>query len=317
MFFGNKPDERWILCKQMGIQYAIAKLAPELTDCPAPWDFDSLRQSKEIFAQHGFELVGLEGDQFNMDRIKLGLPGRDDDIALYQQLLRNMGRLNIKLLCYNFMAGIGWYRTHTDIAERGNALVSGFDYAYTKELPFTKFGEVSEQTIWENYRYFISKVLPVAEESGVKMALHPDDPPVSPLFGIGRIFINASGIRKAVALSNSISHGLTFCQGTYATMGENLEELITEFKDRIHFIHIRDVKGTPQKFVETFHDNGQTNVVKLLQHYQQLGINVWLRSDHVPTLAGEENTQFGYTIKGSLFSIGYLKGILASIKNLL
>ncbi len=314
LFFGNTPDEKWQLARQMGINYAIAKLAPELTGALPPWDYLSLKQSKEIYEANGFKLYGLEGDQFDMNRIKFGLEGRDEDIELYKKMLVNMGQLGVKLLCYNFMAGIGWYRTTTDIKERAGALVSGFDSKIAHNLPMTKFGEVSEERIWENYQYFIKKVIPVAEQSGVKMALHPDDPPVSPLRGIGRIFIRADGIRKALALIESPSHGLTFCQGTYTTMGEDVKALINEFgTERIHFVHIRDVEGNADRFRETFHDNGPTKMPDLFKAYKAIGFEGPLRSDHVPTMAGESNSHYGYAMKGNLFGIGYMKGIMEAL----
>jgi len=229
-------------------------------------------------------------------------------------MLRNMGALNIKILCYNFMAGIGWYRTHTDIKERGGALVSGFDADVAKTLPLTEFGEVTEDEIWNNYTYFIEQVMPVAEEAGVQMALHPDDPPVSPLLGIGRIFTDANGIRRALALRDSPSHGVTFCQGTFTTMAEDIKSLALEFNDRIRFIHIRDVQGTRTKFNETFHDNGPTDMVEMLDLYRKIGFQGPIRSDHVPTMAGENNDQHGYAMKGNLFGIGYLKGIMEALK---
>lgn len=310
LFFGNKPDEKWYLARQMGIDYAIAKLAPEITGDLPPWDFESFKKSKEIYQANGFELYGLEGDQFDMNRIKFGLQGRDEDIELYKQMLINMGKLGVTLLCYNFMAGIGWYRTTTGIAERAGALVSGFDIDVANQLSLTAFGEVSAEKIWENYQYFIEQVMPVAEQAGVKMALHPDDPPVSPLRGIGRIFINANGIRKAMALSNSPSHGLTFCQGTYTTMGEDVKALIHEWKDHIQFVHIRDVTGTANNFRETFHDNGPTDMYAMMQQYKAIGFTGPLRSDHVPTMYGESNSHAGYEMKGNLFGVGYIKGLL-------
>jgi len=315
LFFGNKPDEKWQLASQMGIRYAIAKLAPEITGELAPWDFQSLKNSRDIYDANGFKLYGLEGDQFDMNRIKFGLAGRDEDIELYKEMLVNMGHLGIRLLCYNFMAGIGWYRTATDLPERGGALVSGFDAAVSNELGLTEFGIVSEEKIWENYQYFIERVISTAEQAGVKMALHPDDPPVSPLRGIGRIFTSAEGVRKALLLSNSPSHGLTFCQGTYTTMGENVPALIKEFGNagRIHFVHIRDISGNAQSFRETFHDNGPTDMVAMFKSYRDIGFVGPVRSDHVPTMAGENNLQHGYAMKGNLFGIGYMKGIMETL----
>ncbi len=313
LFFGNKPDDKWTLARQMGIRYAIAKLAPDLTGDLPPWNYEALSRSKEVFAKNGFDLIGLEGDQFDMNRIKFGLEGRDEDLDRYRQLLDNMGRLGIKLLCYNFMAGIGWYRTHTEIAERGGALVSGFDAAHARTLPLTEHGEVSEAQIWDSYRYFLQNVLPTAERAGVQMALHPDDPPFSPLRGIGRIFTSADGIRRALSFSDSPAHGLTFCQGTYTTMGEDVPALIGEWRDRIRFVHIRDVAGTRENFRETFHDNGPTDMAAMLRRYREIGFTGPLRSDHVPTMAGEDNTHFGYGMQGNLFSIGYIKGMMDAL----
>ncbi len=313
LFFGNKPDEKWVLAKQMGIDYAIAKLAPELTHQLPPWDFASLEYSKNIFSENEFELVGLEGDQFDMTRIKLGLEGRDADIELYKQMLKNMGALGIHLLCYNFMQ-TGWFRTTTNLPERGGAWVSGFNSQDAAKLPLTKYGHISAEKIWENYEYFINAVMPTAEAAGVKMAMHPDDPPVPEVQGIGRIFINAAATRKALSLSGSPSHGLTFCQGTYTTMNEDVWQLIQEFAPRIHFVHIRDVVGTPDNFRETFHDNGPTDMPKMLKTYQEIGFKGPIRSDHVPTMAGESNNHAGYEMKGNLFGIGYMKGIMDALE---
>jgi mannonate dehydratase len=313
LFFGNTPDEKWVLARQMGIDFAIAKLAPELTGHLPPWDLSSLENSKKIFEEHGFNLIGFEGDQFDMTRIKLGLDGRDQDLQKYIRMLENMGELGIGLLCYNFMA-TGWFRTSNNLQERAGALVTGFDMAEAARLPMTIHGAVSAQKIWDNYEYFLETVLPVAERAGVKMAMHPDDPPVDSVEGISRIFINADATRRALAMSDSPAHGITFCQGTYSTMGESVTDLISEWKDRIRFIHIRDVIGTREKFRETFHDNGPTDMAEVFEAYRNAGIEVPLRSDHVPTMYGEQNDHAGYGMKGNLFGIGYIKGLMDALK---
>jgi mannonate dehydratase len=315
LFFGNQPDEKWSLCRQMGIKYAIAKLDPVLTGDVKPWEFDSMKRSHDVFKENGFELIGFEGDQFDMNRIKFGLAGREEDAEKYCLMLENMGRLGIKLLCYNFMAGIGWFRTNTTLKERGNALVSGFSLAEAQKLGPSEFAPLSEEKLWDNYKWFLERVLPAAEKANVKMALHPDDPPVSPLRGVSRIFINAANIRKALTLVDSVAHGLTFCQGTYTTMGEDVKSLIHEFgaQQKIFFVHIRDIAGTPENFRETFHDNGPTDMVEMFRAYQKEGIDVPIRSDHVPTMAGEDNEQHGYAMKGNLFGIGYMKGIMETL----
>jgi mannonate dehydratase len=206
----------------------------------------------------------------------------------------------------------GWYRTHKALRERGGALVSGFKYATAREEPDTAYGTFSEAQIWENYQWFLERILPVAEASGVKMALHPDDPPVSPLHGISRILTSARAMKRALSLSDSPAHGLTFCQGSFVTMQEDVFELIEHFgqEGKIFFVHIRDVTGTAEDFRETFHDNGPTDMVRAMQAYKSIGFDGPIRSDHVPTMAGENNQRVGYEMKGNLFGIGYIKGLM-------
>lgn len=315
LFFGNTPDEKWQLCRQMGIEHAIAKLAPELTGQNSIDNYESFARSKAIFEANGFQLTGLEGDQMDMTNIKLGLPGRDIDVEKYCRMLENMGRLGVKLLCYNFMY-TGWYRTNKNLLERGGALVSGFNYQDALKEADNPHAPISESQIWDNYQWFLERVLPVAEANGVQMALHPDDPPISPVNGIGRILTSAAAIRKALSLSSSPSHGLTFCQGTYVTMGEDVSQLIEEFgkQKKIFFVHIRDVVGTADNFRETFHDNGPTDMFKMMQGYKNIGFDGPLRSDHVPTMYGESNDHAGYEMKGNLFGIGYIKGLMDGLQ---
>lgn len=311
LFFGNTPNEKWQLCKQMGVDDAIAKLSPELTNMPSIDEYNSFEYSKQIFEKEGFKLIGLEGDQFDMTRIKLGLNGKEKDIEKYCKMLENMNKLNVRLLCYNFMA-TGWYRTHHALPERGGAIVSGFSYETAQKEPVSKYGAFSSNQIWDNYQWFIEQVMPVAESNGIKMALHPDDPPISPLHGIARIFTSASAIDRALSFSNSSCHGLTFCQGSFVTMNENVLELVHKYgvAKKIFFVHIRDVMGTPDNFRETFHDNGPTDMVEMMKAYFKIGFEGSLRSDHVPTMVGEKNENIGYQMKGNLFGIGYIKGLI-------
>lgn len=312
LFFSDKPDIMWQLCRQMGIHYAVAKLAPELTGREPVWNRDSMSHAKETFADYGFELVALEGDQFDMTRIKLGLPGRERDVENYRMMLRNMGELGISTLCYNFMQ-TGWFRTSKNIVERGGAYVTGFDGSDASALPDKEYAPVDSQRIWDNYCWFIDQVIQTADECGVRMALHPDDPPVRSIEGVERIFICPEAIEKALSLSDSPSHCLTFCQGTYKTMGVDLPYYIRKWADRIAFIHFRDVRGSAEHFHETFHDNGPTDMPGMLKVYADAGVDGLIRSDHVPTMAGDDNSRPSYSVNGTLFGAGYLKGALDAL----
>jgi mannonate dehydratase len=247
-----------------------------------------------------------------MQRIKLGLSGRDEDLDRYCRMLENMGRLGIPLLCYNFMAGIGWHRSEPDTPLRGGALTTSFDL---RDVPqaLTAAGEVSAERMWENYRVFIERVMPVADASGVTMGLHPDDPPVPVLRGIARILSSPGGIRRAMALSDSPNHAITYCQATFKLLGDHDRALLREFRDRIAFVHFRDVDGPAERFHETFHDDGPTDMPGMIRLYHELGFAGPIRVDHVPALAGEANDTPGYGMLGRLFAVGYLKGILDAL----
>jgi mannonate dehydratase len=310
-----EPDRRWALARQMGVTEAIAKLAPDLTGKPAPDNHDALRSEVDRYAEAGFRIIGLEGDQFDMRRIKLGLPGRDEDIDRYRQMLANMGRCGIGLLCYNFMP-LGWLRNRVSVPARGGAIVTG----YRHDPDNVGGGEVvTAEKMWANYAYFLRAVIPAAEAAGVTMALHPDDPPVPMVQGIARIFINAESAQRALDLVDSPSNALTFCQGSYRTMGEDVESLIRRFGDRkkIAFVHIRDVRGTAEDFVETFPEDGETDMTAAFRAYRDIGFSGPMRPDHAPTMAGSDaeatfsgGTGSGYEAEGMIYTMGYIKGLM-------
>lgn len=321
-FLPPRPHPLWQLSLQMGVTHCVVKAAPELTGLPPAYEPGVLRKIQAQLAESGLKLIGLEGDPFDMNRIKLGLPGRDEDIARYQTLLRTMGELGLRMLCYNFMAGIGWHRSNANVTARGGALVSRLDLA---ELPpgLTPAGEVSPERIWENYRYFLAAILPVAESAGILLGAHPDDPPVRSLRGIGRIFHSPGQFDRVLGLSPSRHHGLTFCQANWKLMagpdGEATQAQLAGNIDRmtrtgrVHFVHLRDVEGDPAKFTETFHDNGPTDMAAMLRRYHDAGFRGPVRCDHVPTLAGEDNATPGYGTLGRLFANGYLLGLMDAL----
>jgi mannonate dehydratase len=314
VFIGNRPDERWKLALQMGVTDLVTGLGePEGSD--APWDLGPLRALKRRVEDAGFHLGVIESSP-PMNKTRLGLPGRDEEIGYFQAMLRNMGELGIPVVCYNFMAVLGWLRTDTAIPARGGALVSGYDHAKMENQPLTEAGVVTEEQLWANYQYFLERVAPVAEKAKVCLALHPDDPPLSPIRGIGRIFRNVEGFQRAIDLVPSEYNGITFCQGNFAAMGVDIPETICHFgrQRRIHFVHFRDVRGVAANFVETFHDDGPTDMFAAMRAYHEIGFDGCCRPDHVPTMEGDSNVSFGYTMRGRLFAIGYMKGLMEAVR---
>lgn len=307
---GGYPDRLWHLSKQAGVTHAVGRL-PVNGSGTASFDYMDLLYMKKRYEDFGLQLEVLEpGLEWQFHRTRLGIDGRDEEIAMCKALLRNMGELGIPVLCYNFMAVFNWIRTSVSTPERGGALVTSYDHSLMKGAPLTEAGVVSEDRLWENLRYFLKEVVPVAEKAKVRLALHPDDPPLSPIRGISRIITSAAALRDAIELVPSEYSGVTFCQGTLATSGADIPATIRAFGDKIFFVHYRDIRGTAESFSETFHDNGQTDMFAAMKAYREVGFDGAVRVDHVPTMEGEDNREPGYAAIGRLFALGYLKGLL-------
>ena len=311
---GSQTTPLWYLARQLGIKESVTGL-PYNDPAFDYADYNQLMYIYNKFKDFGFRVSVLEGAPPN-EKIKLGLPGRDEEIEKFIKLLTNMAALGIDSICYNFMPVFGWFRTSHALAGRGGAFVTGYDHSQTINAPLTEYGEVSQERMWENYTYFIKAVAPEALRLGVNLALHPDDPPITPLRGISRIFINAESFKRALAISPNPRHGITYCQGCFSTMCEDIPATIKYFGEqgKIFLVHFRDVIGDPSNFREVFHDEGKTDMLAALRAYAAAGVDCPARVDHVPTMYGENNDRPGYESMGRLYAIGYLRGLLESIK---
>lgn len=303
------PSVKWKIATQLGVEYAVAALPAERYYMK-PWDFKALLYAKESLNDAGLKLEVIEPAPPHY-KIKLGLPGRDEEIEIFKQVLRNMAALDIPVLCYNFMPQSGWYRTSFAKKGRGGALVTAFDSKLMQAASqLTEAGTQTDIQIWDNYKYFMDKVLPVAEACKVKLALHPDDPPVPSLQGVSRIFRNVENFDKALELYPSDYNGITFCQGSFAAMNEDIPSLIRHFGRKIFFVHFRDIRGNADAFEETFHDEGQTDMKACMRAYKEIGFDGVIRTDHAPVMAGESGENPAYEMLGHIFATGYLKGLL-------
>jgi mannonate dehydratase len=194
-------------------------------------------------------------------------------------------------------------------------LATAFDNSLLKDAPLTEYGVVTEETLWQNLKYFLDAVVPVAEKANVMLAMHPDDPPLSPIRGLGRIMRSIENYQKLLDFYPSPVNGITLCQGNFTLMTDDLPDAIRNFgkQGKIFFAHFRDVRGTPEKFVETFHDEGKTDMLACMQAYRDIGFDGVLRPDHVPTMEGDSNDNPSYSSIGRLFAIGYIKGLRQAV----
>ena len=313
--FWPDDDRRIRLARQAGIRRAIVNVLPVLRSTSKNHYVDALRKIQSDFANAGLTLAGVESHPVPAEKIKLGLAGRDEEIEHYTAAIQALAEVGVPLICYNWMAGLGWYRTNVSVAGRGGALVSEFDATVANQQGLTEWGQVSEEKIWSHLEYFLKAVIPVAERAGVKMALHPDDPPLSPLRGIGRILTSADSFRRILQMFPSPVNGITFCQANFRLMGEDIAELIREWcmQKKIFFVHLRDVEGTRERFRETFHDEGPVDLARMLRVYYECGFEGPMRPDHAPTLEGETNDRPGYAMVGKLFAFGYIKGAMDAL----
>jgi mannonate dehydratase len=283
---------------------------------PTPDDVHSAKRRGEQF---GLTLSVIEG-YLPIERIKLG---RDDgtELELLKRLVRQMGEAGIPLVCYNFMAGSDWVRTRLDLPERAGALVTGFDLndversillSHDSEGPGYERDEerVTADQLWRRLEALLVELIPVAEDAGVVLAMHPDDPPLPEFLGKARIMNSVENFERLIELVPSPSNAICFCQGTFATMGVDLPDAIRRLGPSIKYVHFRDVKGTPESFVETFHDNGPTDMAEAIRTLREVGFDGPIRPDHVPQLVGEEDGEPGYTMLGRLFAYGYIRGLL-------
>lgn len=283
-----------------------------------PWGEPALRRLRDRYADHGLTLEVVE-DTAPMDLVRRGLPGRDEQIDDVLVQVRAMGRVGIPTLCYNWMAITSWARTGVAVPWRGGALTTGYRHTDAEAAGrLVDDDELTEDVLWSSLAYFLRAVVPVAQEAGVTLALHPDDPPLPAMRGVPRIMRSPQAYRRMLDLVPSPSNAITFCQGNWTLMRDEataervvLPELIREFggRGRIAFVHFRDVAGPVEDFVETFHDEGDTDLVECMRAYAEVGFAGPLRPDHVPTMAGEGNERPGYATLGRLFALGYIRGL--------
>lgn len=334
--FNELTDEKLIFAQQLGVP-GVQMNTPRLPEHDGMWAFDDLVALCLKTAEYGLRFEAIENVPIHFyDKAMLGLPGRDEQIAKYQELIRNVGRAGIPILGYHFMPNSVWRTTRT-APGRGGAHVTAFDMALVESAPgggqsafVAKRDEkldalwvkeeitgniVTEETMWANYEYFMRAVLPVAAEAGIKLALHPDDPPVPMLGGVARLFKDVAGFQRAerIALDTpgGEAWGLDLCLGCCSEMpggATNVRAMIEHFgpRGRICYIHFRDVKGTVPQFAECFIGEGNYNAAKTMLLLKRSGFTGFLLDDHVPHMIDDSTWQH----RGRAHAIGYMQGLL-------
>ena len=312
MCLETQVGPKWVHARQLGVDHAVV-LGP--TDPGANLhEYGNLLQLKKQFEDHGLNLQAIEG-LVPMDAMKAGTAGRDAQIEAFCQVIRNMGALEIPVLCYSWMVFFTWARTSFTTRGRGGALVSSYEHHLTERAPGANALRITEDQLWETYEYWLSRVVPVAEKAGVRLTLHPDDPPLSPVLGVSRIFGRTESFDRAMAMIESEANAICFCQANFGLMDgpQRVPNLIRRYGSRIGFVHFRDVRGTAENFVETFHEEGHTDMFACMQAYRDIGFDGPMRPDHAPSMEGDPNLRPGYEALGRLYAFGYMRGLLEGV----
>ena len=303
-------DENLRYAKQLGVTHIIVH-TPRLGD-RGILEFLELLQMQKYIESFGLELEGIENlPNDHWDKVLHGTEGRDEQLDNVCETLRNMGRANIPILgyCFSIVSVWGHWRSYNSGGGRGDCGIKSFDYDLVKDAPVVETGPVSVDEMWDRMKYFLERVIPVAEEANVKLAAHQDDPPTEYLRGTGRLLTNHDNMQHLLDLVPSPCSGLEFCQGTVSEMGtDKIIDAITRFasQDKIFYVHFRNIKGQFPKFDEVFIDEGDVDMFAAMQAYKDAGFNGVMTPDHSPMIVGEQ----GYRHRGMAFSLGYMKALM-------
>mgnify|MGYP001218687516 FL=1 len=302
------------------------------------WPVENIQKLKAKIEAHGLKFEVVESVPVHED-IKLGKPTRDRLIANYCQTLRNLAPCGIKVVCYNFMPVFDWTRTTLEMELPDGSKTLGFDVATVNQIDpsegiqlpgwdasykpeelkalLAEYARIDEEKLWSHLEYFLHRVIPVAKEVGIKMAMHPDDPP-RPIFGLPRIVKNREDLARLLAIEDTPENGLTLCSGSLGASCQNdIAAMVREFagRGRIHFAHLRNVKNDPSgDFYETGHRSadGSLDMAEIVRAYYEAGFDGYVRPDHGRMIWGETGKP-GYGLYDRALGAVYLNGLWEGI----
>ncbi|MUT64797.1 mannonate dehydratase [Paenibacillus sp. NEAU-GSW1] len=339
-WYGEGNDS--VTLKQIKQIPGVEGLVWALHDVPAgeEWPMDKIMEYKRLADEHGFHLKVVESVNVHED-IKLGLPTRDLYIENYKRTIEKLAKVGVKVICYNFMPIFDWIRTDLfkemedgstalffdkakiesmaaedlvrNINENSQFTMPGWEPERLKRIAplFDAYKNVSEEDLFDNLKYFLEAIVPVAEANDIKMAIHPDDPPYS-VFGLPRIVTNRDNLRRLLDLVDSPYNGLTLCSGSLgANPSNDVAAMVREFADRIPFAHIRNVRVYENgDFIETSHrtQDGTVDIADVVRAYHENGYEGFVRPDHGRHI-WDEQCRPGYGLYDRALGIMYLWGL--------
>ena len=297
------------------------------------WSQESIRalKAKAAAAGLGFEVV--ESVPVH-EEIKLGGAGASERTDVFCENLRRLGREGITCVCYNFMPVFDWVRSELSRLQpdgaralaydeervlamdpaAGGLSLPGWDESYTPaglQTLLSRYKDIGEEELWRNLERFLQKAVPAAEEAGIRLAIHPDDPPWG-LFGLPRIITCENNIDRLLGLADSPANGLTFCTGSLgASEANDLPRMAAKFAKRIPFAHLRNIRRNGHRcFEETAHPSacGTRDMFAIVKALEENGFDGYVRPDHGRMIWGEEGRP-GYGLYDRALGAAYLTGL--------
>ncbi len=302
------------------------------------WSMESIQQIKTAAQANGLEFEVVESVPVPED-IKLGNKKAPALIDAYCENIRRLGQAGVKCVCYNFMPVFDWLRSELEHVQpdganalaydeatvramdpaKGDLSLPGWDASYTKEelkSLLAAYAQIDENQLWKNLTAFLEAVIPVAREAGVNMAIHPDDPPWG-MFGLPRIITCVENYRRFLNIVPDAHNGLTFCTGSLGANPENdLPAMAAEFCDRIHFLHLRNIKRTGERqFQEVAHptDCGSLDMYGIVKALVDHGFDGYVRPDHGRMIWGEKG-RYGYGLFDRALGAAYITGLFEAVE---
>jgi mannonate dehydratase len=306
LYLRSATDDDLHFLQQIGMRWVHAEFGKD-----AP--YEAIKSTQERLGRYGIKIYCGVMDAYRSLKVQLGQPGRDEDIERFQTFLRDLGRLGVPVAKIDFHPG-NTYTTKQVPTARGYTAREFSVDDFRKNVEKQMYERVyTADDIWANYTYFIEAVLPVAEKASVRLALHPDDPPLAMMNGVAKVFVHYDGIQRADQIAGGSKwFGLTFCVGTWSEggdkMGKDVFGMIDDFggRGKIFTVHFRNVSSPLPRFYETFQDDGYLDMYQVMKSLRKARFSGSIVPDHIPQLNGDDR----FRRAGHAYCIAYMRALL-------
>lgn len=319
-------DEQLIYAAQIGADGVSGSPTPGPDD-DGYFSAATLKQNREQAERFGLELAQIRMTPWEWNyRWMMGLEGRDEQIENFQQMIKNVGEAGIGMLHFN-MHALRIYRTDDEKPWRDGTRSTSFDYDLVKDaapsyhpksianlklLTESERKPISDDQMWGNLWYFLERIIPTAEKAGVRIGLHPDDPPIPQIAGVARIMRSPDAFRRYIEFATSPNAGIVFCQGCFTEMGADIPAEIRYFasRDKIFSVDFRNIIGDANSFQEVFPNEGLADMAAAVTAYLESGFDGWFTPDHPVRIDGDTRWAHRYWA----WAVGHMRGLEQAVK---